>query len=109
MRRTRSAPSPNGRGSRPSPPTDHRSTHKSESCFYDSRRGGQRGREAHMDDEVTLSRRQLTQAPATPLVAAKTAPIAGGMVVADATAAPATTTAEKYILTRLSQNNCKRL
>src|SRR5262249_59503985 len=63
------------------------------------------------EDEVppTLSRRQLMKASATAVVAAKTATIAAGMVVADAEAAPATTTAEKYILTRLSQNNCKRL
>src|SRR5262249_57023586 len=104
MRRTRSASSPNG-----SPPTDHRSTHKSESCFYDSRHRGQPGLEAHMDDEVTLSRRQLIQASATTLAAAKTATIAGGMVVADATAAPATTTAPEDPPTPLTHNNSTRL
>ena len=63
------------------------------------------------EDEVspTLSRRQLMKASATAVVAAKTATIAAGMVVAGAEATPATTTAEKYILTRLSENNCKKL
>jgi indolepyruvate decarboxylase len=59
-----------------------------------------------MHDDATISRRQLMQASATVLVAANSAVVSAGLV---AEAAAATLTAERYILARLSENNCKKL
>ena len=58
---------------------------------------------------MTISRRRLTQASVGSAVVTRTAAIGAAIVVTHGAAQAATTTVERYILTRLSQSNVKKL
>jgi indolepyruvate decarboxylase len=61
------------------------------------------------DEPAIISRRQLIQASATSLAALKGASVGAAALLAQSTAHAATTTVERYILARLSENNVKKL
>lgn len=58
---------------------------------------------------MTISRRQLIQASVSSAVVTRTAAIGAAVMVPHGAAQAATTTVERYILTRLSQSNVKKL